>query len=98
MKQKNEQPQRIGPLLSEILSEKGYLTFCKEYAIMQKWGLIVDTRLAAASICERIEDGIMYVKVKSAPWRLEAAYCKEKVLNKIHNDFGCPTIKDIIFY
>jgi hypothetical protein len=98
MKRLTEQPQHIGTLLSEVLSEKGYLTFCKEYAIMQKWGLLVDTNLAAASICERIEDGIMYVKLKSAPWRQEAVYCKDKVLKKIHKDFGCSTIKDIVFY
>ena len=98
MKQTKAQPQLIGSLLSEVLSEKGYLTFCKEYTILQKWGLIVDAKLAAVSTCERIENGIMYVKLRSAPWRQEAVYCKDKVLKRIHNDFGCPTIKDIIFY
>lgn len=98
MNQTKEQPQRIGALLSEVLSEKGYLTFCKEYNILQKWGLIADKRLAVASTCERIENGIIYVKLKSAPWRHEAVYCKDALLKKIQKDFGCPTIKDIIFY
>ena len=47
---------------------------------------------------ERIDAGILYVKVLSAPWRQEAMYRKEALLHLIRNDHGCPTMKDIVFY
>jgi|WetSurMetagenome_2_1015567.scaffolds.fasta_scaffold120248_2 hypothetical protein len=95
---KTEGPQRIGKIVEEVLSENGYLTSCKEYSILLKWKSIVEKGLAKASTCERVENGIVYVKIFSGPWRQEAAYQKEKLLKKIQTEFGCPTIKDIVFY
>jgi hypothetical protein len=37
---KKEEPQRIGAIVSEVLSERGYLSVCKEYGIMRKWPAI----------------------------------------------------------
>jgi hypothetical protein len=95
---KKEEPQRIGAIVSEVLSERGYLSVCKEYGIMRKWPAIAPPTLAFDSRCERIEDGILYVKVASAPMRQEAVYLKEKLLRRIQKEEGCPTIKDIVFY
>ena len=93
-----EEPQKIGPILEGILAEKGYLTVCKEYALLQKWDRIVDEKFAAVSKCEKVENGVLYVKVASAPWRQEAAYYKHNILERIQKEFGCPTIKDIVFF
>jgi hypothetical protein len=93
-----ETPQKIGPILEDVLAEKGYLTICKEYSLVQKWDRIVDEKFAAVSKCEKVENGVLYVKVASAPWRQEAAYYKQNIISRIHNEFGCPTIKDIVFY
>lgn len=98
MKSKNIEPKRIDSILEEVLSEKGYLNFCKEYNILYKWPTIAEKRFAEVSTCERVENGIVYVKVSSAPWRQEALYRKEILLKRIQNDLGCPTIKDIVFY
>ena len=98
MKKRSQEPQPIGQVLERVLSENGYLTTCKEYGIVQKWASIVTERLAAASRCERIENGILYVRLASASWRQEAVYMKEKILLKIQKEMNCPTIKDIVFY
>ena len=95
---KNGEPQRIGQIVEAVLSEKGYLTSCKEYSILLKWPLIVEKGLAKACTCERVENGIVYVKVVSGSWRQEALYQKEILLKRIQTEFGCPTIKDIVFY
>jgi hypothetical protein len=95
---KNEPFQPIGTILEEVLSKQGYLTVCKEYAIVHKWPSIVPANLAKVSVCERIENGILYVKVSTAPWRQEALYLKERILQRIQKEEGCPTIKDIVFF
>ncbi|MBN1307791.1 MAG: DUF721 domain-containing protein [Chitinispirillaceae bacterium] len=95
---KKEDPQKLGTIIDEVLSERGYLTVCKEYGIVRLWASIAPEKLAEESRCERISDGILYVRVASASWRQEAVYLKEKILHRIHREFGCPTIKDIVFY
>jgi|WetSurMetagenome_2_1015567.scaffolds.fasta_scaffold10627_2 hypothetical protein len=95
---KKEEPQPIGAIVNEVLSQRGYLSVCKEYGIVRKWPSIAPRNLALESRCERIEDGILYVKVASAPWRQEAVYLKEMLLRRIQKEEGCPTIKDIVFY
>lgn len=98
MKQGYEAPQKIGIIIEEVLSQKGYLGRCREYAVLQKWPAFVGPAFAAVTKCEKIENGILYVKVQTAPWRQEAVYIKDKLVIKIQKDLGCPTIKDIVFY
>jgi hypothetical protein len=98
MNARKEDPKHIGRVLEEVLAESGYLTVCREYGIQHKWADIVGKEFSRHSSCERIENGIVYVKISTAPWRQEAAYLKENILNRIHKDFGCFSIKDIIFY
>lgn len=95
---KREEPQKIGVIIEEVLAERGYLSVCKEYGIMRMWPTIAPEELAKESTCERIGDGILYVRVFSASWRQEAAYLKETILRRIQREFGCPTIKDIVFH
>lgn len=95
---KKEEPQQIGTIINELLSQRGYLSVCKEYGIMRNWQLIAPREFALKSTCERIENGIMYVKVATAPWRQDAVYLKENLLRRIQKDEGCTTIKDIVFY
>jgi hypothetical protein len=98
MKTNNDDPQRIDRIMDGLLSEKGLLTYCKEYSIINKWSHIVDNGLAKTSSCERVENGIVYVKISSASWRNEALYMKEKIIKRIHEELGCVSIKDIVFY
>jgi predicted nucleic acid-binding Zn ribbon protein len=95
---KKDHPQQLGSILDEVLSDKGYLTYCKEYSIITKWPSIVDNKLAKVSTCERIENGVVYVRIASSSWRQEALFHKEEILKRIQKDFGCPTIKEILFY
>jgi predicted nucleic acid-binding Zn ribbon protein len=95
---KNDQPQQLGIIIDEVLSEKGYLKYCKEFSIIAKWPSIVDNKLAKVSNCERIENGVVYVRISSASWRQEALFHKEEILKRIQKDFRCPSIREILFY
>jgi predicted nucleic acid-binding Zn ribbon protein len=93
-----KEPRLIGSLVDEILAESGYLTICREYDVVRKWPSVAGGRFAEMTTCERVENGILYVKVLSAPWRQEAVYRKADLLDRIRKELGCPTIKDIVFY
>ena len=87
----------IGPLVEEVLAESGYLSICREYAVMEKWPSLIDPRFAEVTSCDRVENGILYVKVSSAAWRQEAVYRKETILERIRKESGCHSIRDIVF-
>ncbi len=91
-------PEKIDSIVDNILSERGYHTICKEYEAVSKWKDIVGSKISKFSICDRIEDGILYVKVSSASWRHELVYLKNQILKQIKKETGCTTIKDIVFY
>ena len=97
-KSRREPPQKIGSLVDGLLAESGYATICKEYGVVHKWPDIVDARFAEVTRADRVENGILYVKVLSAPWRQEATYRKEQLLESIRKEHGCTTLKDIVFY
>ncbi len=90
-------PEKLGDVLNSILADAGYLSICKEYAVVHQWPDIVGEQLAGVTECTRAEDGVLYVRVASAPWRQELAYLKKEILKKILRETDCATIKDIVF-
>jgi hypothetical protein len=80
-----------------VLAANGYLAICREGQVLEKWSEIVGARLAEVSECTNVENGILYVRVPSAPWRQEMSFFKEKILSQIHAQTKCRTIKDIVF-
>lgn len=88
--------ETVGSILDAVLADSGYRTIARETALLQRWPAIAGMQIAAVAECERVEDGIMYVRVSSAPWRQELAYLKQTLLDKIQKE--CSTIRDIVFY
>jgi predicted nucleic acid-binding Zn ribbon protein len=94
---RHDPPEKIKFVLGDFLLEKGYLNVCKEYDAISKWNTIVGEKISSVTKCERIDNGILYVKVTSAPWRQEIVFLKQEILKKIKNESGCVTIKEIVF-
>lgn len=90
-------PEKIDSILGDILSERGYLTICKEYEVVAKWKEIVGKKISEVTECSRVENGIIYVKVFSAAWRQEIVYLKPQLLSQIKRQTDCTTITDIVF-
>lgn len=91
-------PEKIGGLIDSILSEKGYLTACKEWDVVAKWNQIVGEKIASVTECTQMENGRLYVKVFSSSWRNEIVYLKDEIIKKIKKDTDCTSLIDIIFY
>ena len=91
-------PEKIGTIVESVLSERGYLTVCKELSVLRAWPSIIGETLRGIAECTRVDQGVLYVRVKSAPWRQEIVFMKQQLLVKIRLETGCTTIKDIVFY
>jgi len=95
---KQKSPERIGLLIDSILSERGYLTACKEWDVVAKWKDLVGEKIASVTECTRMEDGRLYVKVTSASWRNEISYLKYEIIKMIKKETDCTSLNDIVFY
>jgi predicted nucleic acid-binding Zn ribbon protein len=97
MKRSNP-PERIGAIVESVLSQRGYLKPCMELGVVRSWPELVGKTLAGITECTRVDEGTLYVRVESAPWRQEISFMKNHLLSKIKTETGCNTIEDIIFY
>ena len=95
---RHSSPEKIGTIVESVLSERGYLIICKELSVLRAWPSIVGEALRGIAECTRVEKGILYVRVVSAPWRQEIVFMKQQLLSKLRRETGCTTIKDIVFY
>ena len=91
-------PEKIDGILDAVLSEKGYLSICKEYSIFYRWKEIVGEKIDSVTRCDSIENGILYVKVTTSSWRQELSFLKKELLTKIKKSTQCTTIIDIVFH
>jgi predicted nucleic acid-binding Zn ribbon protein len=91
-------PEKIGAIVEAVLSDRGYLTPCKELSVVRAWPELVGKRLADITECTRVDQGTLFVRVSSAPWRQEISFMKHHLVSKIHKETGCMSINDIVFY
>jgi hypothetical protein len=95
---RSDPPEKIGVIVESVLSNRGYLTPCRELGVVRAWPSLVGETLAAKTECTRVENGILYVRVASAPWRQEISFMKKRLISKIKEETDCITIEDIVFY
>jgi len=91
-------PADVGSVLDTFLKRMGYDIALKEYEVVDNWPAIVGEHIAETTVCEKSEKGVLYVRVKSAVWRQELSYMKDKIRESILRETGCETIRDIMFY
>lgn len=90
-------PEQIGNILNYVLSERGYLSRCREHSVFFHWNEIVGDKIASISSCEYVENGVLFVSVQSSSWRHEIHFLKKDILRKIRDVVHCDSINDIIF-
>lgn len=95
---KKSAPEKIGSIIETVLGERGFLAPCRELDVIRKWPGLVGPKLASVTECSRVENGVLYVRVASAPWRQEISYIKQHLLDTIKQETPCTSIRDIVFY
>ena len=91
-------PEKIDSILDTILQERGYKSVCKEYDVISQWKTIVGDKVSSVTQCDRIENGILYIRVMSSAWRQEIIYLKKIILKQILDNTDCNSIKDIVVF
>ena len=61
------------------------------------WNEVVGKTVAKNTQPDRVEHGVMIVKVSSPTWRQELYFQKKEIIQKINNTIGKNVIRDIRF-
>ena len=93
-----DHPQPISRVLQALLQHLGIARKLQQYGVLMSWESIVGEQIARVSVARKIENGILFVDVKTASWRHELAMRKPEIMEKIHRTTGKKILKDIRFH
>lgn len=82
------EPQSIGSLTSAFLRANGLEKAYFEQRIVKIWPEVIGPVAARYTETPEIRDGVVYVKVKSAPLRQELFNCRFQLVEKLHDAIG----------
>ncbi len=68
-----------------------------EYEVVTSWDAIVGEQIAKVTKAERLENGILFVSVATAPWRNELTMKRREIVARINGAVGKNVVKEIRF-
>jgi predicted nucleic acid-binding Zn ribbon protein len=90
-------PRHVGGALHELAHNLGIEKTLKNYDVLTSWQSIVGEQIARVTTVQRIESGILFVSVSTAPWRAELTMRRQEIMKKVNAAVGRDVIKDIRF-
>ena len=93
---KNE-PKPLSKSLSILLKSLGIENKIKQNEIIVRWPEIVGEKLSKVTTADKVEKGILFVRVTNSAWRNELIYMKTEIINRISSRLNTDIIKDIRF-
>lgn len=84
-------PDQLRNLLKEYNLEKNYL----EYEIKNNWSNIVPAQIAKIATPEKVEQGVVYIRVASELWKKEIRPRQKELLQIINTALSESNLKEI---
>ena len=83
--------------IEEAIDGAGIKSALSQEAAVVLWGSIVGEAVSSVTKAERVESGVLIVKVETAVWRQELHMQKEEIINKVNKKIGTRAIREIRF-
>ncbi len=90
-------PLSLQHMIPEVLKEFGLDKKARSYSVITGWAETVGDRIANATTAEKLDKGILTVRVKNPVWRYELTMQKTAILEKIALEFGPGLVRDIVW-
>jgi predicted nucleic acid-binding Zn ribbon protein len=88
----------LGESLMDLFKTLGVEKKVKQYEVLVKWPAIVGEKIANVTSADKVEGGVLFVKVNSSAWRTELVFLRRQILDKIATTLGSDIITDIRFF
>ncbi len=89
--------QSLKRVLDSLIENAGLTVGLNQQRAIECWDDVVGTTIAKNTFPEKVEHGIMTVKVATPAWRQELLFKKKHIIEKLNEIFGKQIIKDIRF-
>ncbi len=89
--------QVIGNVFTQLFHDLGINKTIQQNMAVSRWSEIVGERIAQISEAERIENGVLHIKVSSPVWRNELVFMKSNLINSVNEKLAKNVVKDIKF-
>jgi len=83
--------------LEQFAAALGIDNALRTYGVITGWDEVVGEQIARVARPQRIENGVLYVSVASAPWRAELTMKRAEIMQKLNEAAGSAVVKDIRF-
>ena len=88
-------PLSLGSIIPETLKEFGLEKKASNYAVLTGWEDLVGEKVAAVTKAEKLERGVLTVRVLSTVWRYELTLHSQDIIRKISKAFGQGLVHEI---
>lgn len=92
-----KQPEEFAVALEKFVHQLGITKKMKQFSVITSWPGIVGEQIAKVTVAERIDNGILFVKTASAPWRNELTMRRMEIMEKVNAAAGSKIVKEIRF-
>jgi predicted nucleic acid-binding Zn ribbon protein len=90
-----KRPQSLTTVLHDALREFGLDKKAQTYGVLLAWPEIVGEKVAAMTQAERLERGVLQVRVASPVWKYELKLREREIMQKIDSQFGAGHVRSI---
>jgi predicted nucleic acid-binding Zn ribbon protein len=87
----------VGAALAELVASLGIDGTLRKYAVLAGWAEVVGDQIAKVTTPQRMESGVLFVSVKTAPWRAELSMQRLEIMRKLNAAAGAKVVRDIRF-
>lgn len=87
----------MGTAIADLIASLGIDGTLKRYAVLAGWAEVVGEQIARVTEPQRIENGVLFVSVKTAPWRAELSLQRLDIVKKLNAAAGTNVVRDIRF-
>ncbi len=96
-RKKSTPPKSAAAAIQELIHRLGITRTMKQYDVITTWEAIVGEQIAKVTKVQRIDNGILYIGVATAPWRAELTMKRTDIMEKINRAVGRHIVKEIRF-
>ncbi len=89
------QPLSLGKIIPELLKEFGLDKKALNYDVITHWSELVGEKIAAVTRAEKLEKGVLSVKVLNSVWRYELTLHSKTILQKIASEYRPGIVTEI---
>jgi predicted nucleic acid-binding Zn ribbon protein len=89
--------RRLSDLIDEFVRKESVSDKLRSYHVVGDWEKIVGEPISRNTEIIKIENGTLYVRVKTASWRNELIFMKQVILKKIAQNYPNSGVENIFF-